>query len=1348
MTRDNPLRRSRSTKRVFALVLVLSVLVAVLSLAGPASASIVFSDGFESGNLAAWTGSAGMTVQPDVVFAGSYAARATSTAGTSAYAYKSLQTPLTDLYYDGRFNFVSAGNNNVSVVRFRTSAVGSILSLFRRNDGSLLYYNEVTGASTLGPIVSSGWHELLVHVLINGTSSQIAVWLDGNAVASMTKTDSLGTTAVGRVYIGEPSAGRTFDLALDSQLVSNSADFTAPTIPTGLTANAVGSNRVDLAWNPASDTVGVTGYTVYRNGVALATLGATTSYSDTNVTLGNSYTYSVDAFDAAGNHSSQSAPASVTIVSSDLTPPTTPGNFAAAASSATRVDLSWSQATDNVGVAGYTVYRDNAVLMTLAASSTSYSDTTASPHTTYSYAVDAFDAAANHSPPTTPVPVTTPALPDTSAPSVPANPSAAATSSTSTTLSWSPSTDNVGVTGYTIYRNGTQVATVAGDKTSYDDTNLLPATTYGYTVDAFDLAGNHSSPSSPASVTTPPASDVTPPSQPTDLAASATSPTSVDLSWDPSTDDVGVVGYTVYRNGAALSTSATTSFTDATAQPSKTYTYVVDAFDAGGNHSPASNSATVVTPTLADSVAPSIPTNVAGSAVSPSSVNISWSPSTDNVSVIGYTIYRNGTAVGAVDGTSNTFSDTGLAPATTYGYAVDAYDSAGNRSQMSTAAAVTTPAAGDTTPPSTPLNVAAAANGPTSVTVSWNASTDNVAVTGYTIYRNGSVIANVGGSITTFADNTAKSSTTYAYTVDAFDGSGNRSVQSAPVTVTTPGPLFNDGFESGSLSQWQQAPGVTVQTSIVYQGQYAARVTTTGATAAYAYRSLATARPEVYYDGFVNVQSQAANSGSVSLVRFRGSTGTAILSLFRNQANKLAVYNEVTGVTTTTTATLSGNAWHEIEVHLWVNGTAGRVELWLDGTKVLSQTDNTGSTLVGRVYIGDPAAGKSYDIAFDNQLLSTAADLTPPSPPTNVVASALGSNRVNITWQASTDDTGISSYIVTRNGVDVGTSGPNALGWIDATVSGNTSYSYTVSALDPSGNRSAPSSPSSAVTPAGSPGDPVVAAAGDISCDPDDPNYNNGLGTAAGCQQKATSDLVWNDPTISTVLDLGDNQYEDNTLTKYNLAFDPTWGRLRSILKPVPGNHEYQTPGAAGYYAYFGAAAGDPSKGYYSYDIGTWHVVALNGECSFVGGCQKGSPQEQWLAADLAAHPAQCTIAYWHEPRFSSGFHGDELPYGDFWNDLYASHAEIVLNGHDHDYERFAPQTPDQVFDPNGIREFVVGSGGAESTASSSPSPNSQIYANNAFGVLKLTLHQGSYDWQFVPAAGTTFTDSGSGTCH
>jgi hypothetical protein len=272
--------------------------------------------------------------------------------------------------------------------------------------------------------------------------------------------------------------------------------------------------------------------------------------------------------------------------------------------------------------------------------------------------------------------------------------------------------------------------------------------------------------------------------------------------------------------------------------------------------------------------------------------------------------------------------------------------------------------------------------------------------------------------------------------------------------------------------------------------------------------------------------------------------------------------------------------------------------------------------------------------------------------------------------------------------------------------------------------------------------DPVVAAAGDIACDPiTDGSFNNGNGTATACRMKATAALL---AGATAVLPLGDIQYEDGVFSKYGQSYGPSWGEYKTATRPAVGNHEYLTAGAAGHFSYFGAAAGDPAKGYYSFDLGSWRLIALNSEIARTA----NSTQVQWLRANLAANTKPCVLAYWHQPRFSSGMHGDNTSYDAFWRALYDHRADVVLNGHDHNYERFDLQNPDGGADPQGIREFVVGTGGSGTRAFATIRANSRVRRTGTFGVLKLTLRPNSYDWQFVPVAGQTFPESGTTACH
>ncbi|HEX6939206.1 MAG TPA: metallophosphoesterase [Longimicrobiales bacterium] len=259
---------------------------------------------------------------------------------------------------------------------------------------------------------------------------------------------------------------------------------------------------------------------------------------------------------------------------------------------------------------------------------------------------------------------------------------------------------------------------------------------------------------------------------------------------------------------------------------------------------------------------------------------------------------------------------------------------------------------------------------------------------------------------------------------------------------------------------------------------------------------------------------------------------------------------------------------------------------------------------------------------------------------------------------------------------------------------------------------------------------PVLVGAGDIaSCDRDG--------------DEATAKLL--DGIGGIVFTTGDNAYVAGTAREFEDCYGPSWGRHRARTRPSVGNHEYRTEGAAPYFAYFGDAAGEPGAGYYSYDIAGWHVVVLNSEIDM----GPGSAQLAWLEEDLSQHEARCTLAYWHRPLFSSSRHGNQPAVKPLWEALYEAGAEVVVNGHDHSYERFAPQTPAGVADAErGIREFVVGTGGRSHYEFVAVQPNSELRHTGTFGVLKLTLHAEGYAWEFVPAAGGGFRDSGTGSCH
>ena len=292
-----------------------------------------------------------------------------------------------------------------------------------------------------------------------------------------------------------------------------------------------------------------------------------------------------------------------------------------------------------------------------------------------------------------------------------------------------------------------------------------------------------------------------------------------------------------------------------------------------------------------------------------------------------------------------------------------------------------------------------------------------------------------------------------------------------------------------------------------------------------------------------------------------------------------------------------------------------------------------------------------------------------------------------------------------------------------------------------SGSTVAPSIVPSAVASGATPVDPVIAAAGDIACDP---TVNKGAPT--NCDQAATAAQI-QALKPAAVITLGDNQYESNAASQYAAVFDQTWGQFKGLIHPTIGNHEYLTADAAGYFGYFGAAAGDPTKGYYSWNLGAWHIIALNSECRHVGGCASGSPQEAWLQADLAANPTACTLVTYHEPSWSSGEHGNAVQMTTIWGDLVAAHVDLALAGHNHDYERFPPLDASGNPSASGVQEFIVGTGGKNHYPFTAPAIAGEIRDDTAYGVLRLTLHPSSYDWQFLPAPGYSFSDAGSMPC-
>lgn len=267
-----------------------------------------------------------------------------------------------------------------------------------------------------------------------------------------------------------------------------------------------------------------------------------------------------------------------------------------------------------------------------------------------------------------------------------------------------------------------------------------------------------------------------------------------------------------------------------------------------------------------------------------------------------------------------------------------------------------------------------------------------------------------------------------------------------------------------------------------------------------------------------------------------------------------------------------------------------------------------------------------------------------------------------------------------------------------------------------------------------------VYAAGDIA---DCKHYLPEDSAAAHTAELIATRLATDKDAV--VLALGDLTYPVGLPIEFTNCYEPTWGRFKARTYPAPGNHDYYTPQAIGYYGYFGDAAGPDRRGYYSFTLGSWHVISLNSYLK----PEEHRKQMAWLKQDLAQHPAHCTLAYWHHPKFSSGGHGNNAQMDEAWKMLQEANADLVLSAHDHDYERFAPQDSEgQRDDARGMREFVVGTGGAHLTPFRFRKSNSEASDNSTYGVLKLTLKSRGYEWEFLPVEAGGFSDHGSALCH
>jgi chitodextrinase len=662
----------------------------------------------------------------------------------------------------------------------------------------------VTAADTTS--VGIAWSRSRDNVGIAG----YGVYLDGARRGTTERTSyALNALTCGTGYIvgvdAFDAAGNRSSKTSTTVSTNPCADLTAPSAPVGVQRLAMTETSVVLAWTPSDDNVGVVEYGLYVSGLRIGTVSEP-SATISNLECGKTYSLGIDAADAAGNRSARSDAFFATAACVDKTPPSAPTGLGVTGATQTAISVKWNASTDNVGVAGYGRYVATSRVGTSTTTTATFGSLQCG--TTYTLGIDAADAAGNRSAKSTMTAATAactqsppPASGDTTAPTAPQNLSVSSATQTSIAIGWGAASDNVGVTNYRIYRNGTMIGqgpgSSGGFSDAWTDSGRTCGTSYQYAVEAQDAAGNtgpkatvtastaacteSQPPSSP-----PPSGDTTAPTAPQNLSVSSATQTSIAIGWGAASDNVGVTNYRIYRNGTMIgqgpgsSGGAANAWTDSARTCGTSYQYAVEAQDAAGNTGPKATITAATTPcAVADTSAPTAPANVTASTRTGTSITLTWTASRDNVGVTGYGIYKGGTRVSTTAGTTGIVS--GLTCGTNYTLGVEAYDAAGNRSQQGVVL-VSTTACSDTQPPTTPTGLTTSNLTQTGVTVKWTGSTDNVGVTGYDVYRNGSKVTTVTGLT---SDQTGLScGTAYTIAVAARDAAGNQSSQ-AQVVVTT-----------------------------------------------------------------------------------------------------------------------------------------------------------------------------------------------------------------------------------------------------------------------------------------------------------------------------------------------------------------------------------------------------------------------------------------------------------------------------------------------------------------------------------------------------------------------------------
>ena len=972
-------------------------------------------------------------------------------------------------------------------------------------------------------------------------------------------------------------------------------DTQAPSAPTDFTVFQINDGTVTLVWSSSTDNVGVAGYKLYRDGLLIKTItGQINECVDTGLSLDTSYYYTLKAYDVEGNKSLDSEILCVTTVNYDTQPPTAPADIAASYVTARSVRLTWTASTDNFNVERYDIYHESSKIAT--SSVTNCTLTGLTPATSYTFMIRAVDAAENISPTSSAIKVTTleddygddissavainaetdvsgvinfngdwdffkftPIIDgnykienisnintygylytsdgavianasksgnnsgflissnltagetyyvavkhyynygtgtytlkisyiDTLAPSTPENLAILSKDNGTVHLTWSPATDNIGVTGYELYRDGNLIKTVNGDVLQYSDTGLTPHTTYSYTVKAFDAAGNRSLDSQPLSVTTD--NDDEAPTAPTNLAASSITARSLILTWTASTDNYNVARYEIYNKSSKISTLAETNCKVTGLIPGTTYTFMVKAVDSSENISTTSGAITVTT--LNDDYGDDISSAAAINAETDVSGVINFNGDLDffkfiplidggyriksigNTDTYGYLYSNDGTLIAQDDqsGDNNNFlisSDFRAGQA--YYIAVKHWNSG-------TGAYILRISYIDTLAPTTPENLAILSKDDGTVHLTWSPATDNIGVTGYELYRDGNLIKTLNGDVLQYSDTGLNPHTTYSYTVKAFDAAGNRSLDNQPLIVTTDNddeaPTAPTNLAASSITARSLTLTWTASTDNFSVARYeiynqsskvatstATNCTVTGLTPATSYTFMVKA-----VDSSENIST---TSGAITVTTLNDDYGDDISS-----ATAINAETDVSGV-------INFNGDLDFFMFIPIIDGSYRIKsigntdtygnLYSSDNTLIAQDDDSGDNN-NFLISSDFRAGQAYYIAVKHWGSGTGSyilkisyiDTLAPSAPENLAISSKDDGTVYFTWTPATDNIGVTGYELYRNGNLVKKVDGNTCQCSDAGLNPLTTYSYTIKAFDAEGNRSLDSQPLSVTT--------------------------------------------------------------------------------------------------------------------------------------------------------------------------------------------------------------------------------------------------------------------------------------------